>query len=222
MRTNLPVTNVEYEISESAVLVSKTDLKGQITYVNPHFMEVSGYSEQELIGQPHNMIRHPDMPEEAFADMWKTLKRGLPWTGMVKNRRKSGDFYWIQANATPIYEGGSCVGYMSVRTKPTRQQVEDTTKLYRLFKEKKQGRLRIEEGMVVKAGFLGGRFRRMRRNMSESQRIFWSFLSMLLALLGIGGLTWWDGQQSDAHMDEIVNRRVIFVHDLVELKFLIA
>ena len=219
MRTNLPVTNVEYELGDSTIIVSKTDLKGQITYVNPYFIEVSGYTEREMIGQPHNLIRHPDMPEEAFLDLWQTLKNGLPWTGLVKNRRKNGDYYWVQANVTPMIEGGNCVGYLSVRTKATRQKIEESERIYRLFKEKKQGRLRIEEGRVVKAGLLGGRWR---HGLSENQRILWSFLAMMVALLAVGALTWWEGKVSEANMDEIVNRRVIFVHDLVELKFLVA
>ena len=93
MRTNMPVSNVEREFRDGETIVSKTDLKGVITYVNPYYCEMSGYSEQESIGQPHNYIRHPDMPEEAFADLWNTLKQGKPWTGIVKNRCKNGDYY---------------------------------------------------------------------------------------------------------------------------------
>ena len=123
MRTNTPVTNVEYELRDGSSIVSKTDLKGLITYVNPDFIEASGFTEKELIGQPHNMVRHPDMPEEAFADLWVTLKAGRPWTGIVKNRCKNGDHYWVIANVTPIFDSGSIVGYMSVRSKPTREVI---------------------------------------------------------------------------------------------------
>ena len=93
MRSNFPVSNVEYTLTEGTSLVSRTDLKGRIVYANAAFVEVSGYAEAELIGQPHNLLRHPDMPSEAFADMWSTLGEGLPWTGIVKNRRKNGDHY---------------------------------------------------------------------------------------------------------------------------------
>lgn len=124
MRVNLPVTNIEYPLDDEALLVSTTDSKGRITYVNPAFIEVSGYSEDELLGRAHNIIRHPDMPPEAFADFWKTLQSGKPWTGFVKNRRKNGDFYWVQANAIPLIENGKISGYLSVRTKPSRQLVE--------------------------------------------------------------------------------------------------
>ncbi|MCB1997055.1 MAG: PAS domain-containing protein, partial [Rhodoferax sp.] len=133
MRRNLPVTSQEYPLRDGMTIVSRTDLKGRITYVNEDFIEAAGFTLDELIGQPHNMVRHPDMPEEAFADMWKTLQAGRPWTGLVKNRRKNGDHYWVVANATPVLEGGRAVGYMSVRTRPTREQVAAAEAAYRLF-----------------------------------------------------------------------------------------
>lgn len=92
MRTNLPITNQEYLLRDGMNIVSRTDLKGRITYINDDFIEASGFTEAELIGEPHNLVRHPDMPEEAFADLWSTLKAGRPWTGLVKNRCKNGDF----------------------------------------------------------------------------------------------------------------------------------
>ena len=102
MRTNLPITNQEFVLRDGMTIVSRTDLKGRITFVNDDFLEASGFTEAELIGEPHNIVRHPDMPEAAFADLWATLKAGRPWTGMVKNRCKDGSFYWVIANATPI------------------------------------------------------------------------------------------------------------------------
>ena len=93
MRTNLPVSQREFALEGTQPLVSRTDLRGVIVYVNPEFVAVSGYSEAELLGQPHNLIRHPDMPAAAFADFWQTLQAGRPWVGMVKNRRKDGDHY---------------------------------------------------------------------------------------------------------------------------------
>jgi len=150
MRMNTPVTNVEYELRDDSSIVSKTDARGIITYVNADFIEASGFSVKELIGQPHNLVRHPDMPEEAFADLWNTLKQNKPWTGVVKNRRKNGDYYWVVANVTPIYENVQLAGYMSVRSKPSREVVEATAAAYRLFKEKRQGALQIREGKAVK------------------------------------------------------------------------
>jgi methyl-accepting chemotaxis protein len=155
MRTNLPISQQEYVLREGATIVSRTDLKGRITYINDDFIEASGFVQSELIGQPHNMVRHPDMPEEAFADMWRTLQAGRPWTGMVKNRRKNGDHYWVVANATPISEGDQVTGYMSVRTRPTREQVDAADKLYGLFKAGKARGWAIVEGQGVRTGGLG-------------------------------------------------------------------
>ncbi len=154
MRTNLPITQQEYVLRDGATIVSRTDLKGKITYINDDFLEASGFTQAELIGQPHNLVRHPDMPEEAFADLWKTLQAGKPWTGMVKNRRKNGDHYWVVANATPVREGNSVTGYMSVRTRPTREQVEAAEALYRQFKEGKAQGWAIVEGKGVRTGGL--------------------------------------------------------------------
>ncbi|MDD1633044.1 MAG: PAS domain-containing protein, partial [Methylococcaceae bacterium] len=95
MKINMPVTNVEYPINESISIVSKTDLKGVITYANEDFIRISGFSREELIGKAHNIVRHPDVPAEFFEDMWKSLKAGRPWTGVVKNRCKNGDYYWL-------------------------------------------------------------------------------------------------------------------------------
>lgn len=154
MRTNLPITQQEYVLRDGATIVSRTDLKGKITYINDDFLEASGFTTPELIGQPHNLVRHPDMPEEAFADLWKTLQAGKPWTGLVKNRRKNGDHYWVVANATPIREGNAVTGYMSVRTRPTREQIEAADGLYKLFKEGKASGWAIVEGNGVRTGAL--------------------------------------------------------------------
>ncbi|MGE8720915.1 methyl-accepting chemotaxis protein [Leptospira terpstrae] len=130
MRKNLPVTETEIEFLEGTKITSKTDLKGIITYVNEDFLRISGYTEQELLGQPHNLIRHPDMPKEAFQDLWDTVKNQNSWVGVVKNRCKNGDYYWVDANVSPIYEEGKHIGYMSVRTKATREQIRNAELLY--------------------------------------------------------------------------------------------
>ncbi len=102
MRNNQPVSQREYLFDDHATLMSTTDLNSHITYANDAFIEASGFTAYEINGQPHNMVRHPDMPPEAFADMWATLKQGEPWTALVKNRRKNGDHYWVRANAIPV------------------------------------------------------------------------------------------------------------------------
>src|SRR5450830_1662039 len=155
MRMNLPVTNVEYPLQDGKSIVSKTDLKGNITYVNPYFIEVSGFHEEELMGAPQNIVRHPDMPAQAFADMWTTVKKGIPWTGLVKNRRKTGDHYWVLANITPVREKGQVIGYMSVRTKPSRQDVNGAEKLYADIRKGKAKGIAIEQGNVVRTGLKG-------------------------------------------------------------------
>lgn len=152
MRVNMPVTNVEREFRDGEWIVSKTNLKGVITYVNPYFCDISNFSEKESLKQAHNFIRHPDMPPEAFEDLWDTLKKGRPWTGMVKNRCKNGDHYWVVANATPLRENGQAVGYMSVRTKPTRAQVDAAAKLYQEMRDGK-AKVKIVEGQVVSSGW---------------------------------------------------------------------
>jgi aerotaxis receptor len=130
MRTNLPVTQQERDYPADQMLVSTTDTKGFMTHCNRAFVVVSGYTDEELIGENHNLIRHPDMPAIAFKDMWSTIGRGHPWSGVVKNRSKNGDHYWVVANVTPILEGGKPRGYMSVRTKPTRAQIQAAEGLY--------------------------------------------------------------------------------------------
>jgi len=184
MRSNTPVTNVEYEIRENSSIVSRTDLKGIITYVNPDFIEASGFTEKELIGQPHNLLRHPDMPEEAFADMWTTLKDCKPWTGVVKNRRKNGDHYWVIANVTPITESGNCVGYLSVRTKPTRQVIDAHAAVYRRFKEGKQGNLRIVAGKAVKSA-RASTILKFFSGMNERSRIVTAFAIVQLIFIAV-------------------------------------
>jgi methyl-accepting chemotaxis protein len=130
MKTNLPVTDVEHTLEDGAIIVSKTDPRGYITYVNAEFVKISGFTEPELIGKNHNLIRHPDMPPAAFEDMWRTIEAGDPWTGVVKNRCKNGDFYWVLANVAPIWEDGQVTGYLSVRTKPERAEIEAAAALY--------------------------------------------------------------------------------------------
>ena len=137
MRNNQPVTRVERQIKEGAFIVSMTDPRGIITYVNDEFVRVSGFTEQELVGQPQNIVRHPDMPSGAFEELWTLLKAGKPWSRLVKNRCKNGDFYWVDANVTPLVENGQVTGFVSVRSKPSKTQILQAEHLY---KEMKQGK----------------------------------------------------------------------------------
>ena len=187
MRHNQPVTTTEYRLQPGQSIVSKTDTKGRITYVNPSFVEVSGFSEAEILGKAHNLVRHPAMPPEAFADMWRTLQGGEPWTGLVKNRRKNGDFYWVVANVAPIREHGQVTGYMSVRTAPTREQVDTAGALYRKFTEHEARGLAIVRGRVVRSSLGLDRVLRLLRDAPLGQRLGWLMggQALLLAALGL-------------------------------------
>jgi len=186
MKINMPVTNVEYVLKDTDFIVSKTDLRGTITYINDDFLRVSGFTLTELIGAPHNLVRHPDMPEEAFADMWKALKANRPWTGLVKNRCKNGDFYWVLANATPYYENDQLAGYMSVRSKPSREQINAADAAYRLFREGRAGNLKIQDGKVVSASFLD-KINPL-KNLTIKARLINVISLLSLLMLVIGGI----------------------------------
>ena len=152
MRLNEPVTNHEIEFPDGEPLVSKTDLDGRIVFANKVFVEVSGYPLDELIGEPHNLVRHPDMPKEAFADLWATIKAGRPWEGLVKNRTKQGNFYWVRANVTPVVEQGEVTGYISIRAKPTRQQIGEADMAYRSIRAGNGGDLGLRDGTLIRRG----------------------------------------------------------------------
>ncbi len=140
----------EYVLPEGEVIVTRTDPSSRITYANQAFLDSSGYSLEECMGQPQNIVRHPDMPKEAFADLWRTIRARKPWTGLVKNRRKNGGFYWVRANVTPIIEGGDIVGYMSVRVKPARADVQAAEELYRGIRGRTLRNVGIREGEAVR------------------------------------------------------------------------
>jgi PAS domain S-box-containing protein len=150
MRLNEPVTSHEIEIPDGEPLVSKTDTGGRITFANRVFVEVSGYPLEELIGAPHNLVRHPHMPTEAFADLWATIKAGRPWEGLVKNRTKQGDFYWVRASVTPVVEDGAVAGYVSIRSKPTRQQIAEAETAYRMLRAGSGRKIGLRDGMLIR------------------------------------------------------------------------
>lgn len=155
MRINEPITNVEYVLEEDDVILSKTNLQGRITYVNDTLLKVTGFNEAELIGQPHNIFRHPDMPPEAFRDLWETIRAGENWRGLVKNRCKNGDYYWVDASVTPNYENGKMIGFTSYRVKAGRDSVARADKLYREVREGRASHLRFRRGRAVSRGVRG-------------------------------------------------------------------
>ncbi len=150
MRKNLPITQEEYALEPGAAIISRTDLKGRIVSCNDEFVVASGFERSELIGQPHNMVRHPDMPEEAFRDLWQTVASQRPWSGTVKNRRKNGGYYWVKATVTPLSDGS---GYMSVRVQASREEIAAAESLYARMRTDKG--IGLEEGAVVRR-HLGG------------------------------------------------------------------
>ena len=181
MRLNLPISNTEITLSDTETIVSTTDLHGNITYANQYFIAISGYSADELIGAPQNILRHPDMPVEAFADFWATIRSGRSWSGMVKNRCKNGDYYWVLANVTPVVEDGVAVGYISVRTKPTRQQVAQASALYACIKAGQADGLVISQGAAVRTGWLAKVL--SLRDLALGKRIGWNLGLLSLVLL---------------------------------------
>ena len=184
MRINPPITQDEYVLNEVITIVSTTDLQGNINYANQYFIEVSGSSAMELLGATKNILRHPDMPAEAFADMWETIKTGMPWTGMVKNRCKNGDFYWVFANITPVIENGRPIGYMSVRTKPTREQINEAAALYKSFKDGNSANLAIRNGRVVRQGWAAKLAGWRKLTLSQDLALHCIVFGVVLAILG--------------------------------------
>ncbi|MEL6432051.1 MAG: PAS domain-containing protein, partial [Planctomycetota bacterium] len=152
MRKNLPVTQQGHTLEPGATLMSTTDTKSRIRYANEEFVRISGFELEELVGQPHNMVRHPDMPPEAFRDMWETLKSGEAWAGLVKNRCKNGDFYWVKANVTPVTRDGRAAGYLSVRVAPTPEEVESAEHLYGEMREGRAEHLTMRKGVLLRKG----------------------------------------------------------------------
>lgn len=198
MKINHPVTDHEVQMKKGTILVTRTNLKGIITYANDAFVEISGFSRDELIGSNHNIVRHPDMPPAAFEDLWNCLKAGRPWTAPVKNRTKSGDYYWVEANVTPVYKNGKVHEYLSVRYAPSREQIMQAEALYQqLNANKAEMRPRgfaalvknIREMMLWKkaalalAAFLAPIAMLLFRLYQEQN---WGLLAAILVLTGVG------------------------------------
>jgi len=205
MRNNQPVTQIETQLPDNLFIYSTTDLNGVITSVNDAFIEISGYSREELIGAPHNIVRHPDVPPAAFEDLWRDLQAGRPWCGLVKNRRKDGGYYWVEANASPIRENGKVVGYGSVRRRPERA----AEAIYARIRQGDRS-LSVRNGRPWAAGLLAplsrlGMIAKIRLAMvvallatvgvvaaSQFQQpaLFWSSTALLSSLLLIAQLHW--------------------------------
>ena len=194
MRDNQPITQREFDYPDDATLMSTTDVDSRIRYSNAAFAAVAGYTRDELGGNPHNLVRYPDMPPAAFADLWKTLKGGETWTGIIKNRRRDGDHYWVRANVAPMRRGGQLAGYISVRIKPTRAEIAAAEKLYRNINAGKARGVALHKGVVVRTGLMA--WRSWLQTMPVRWRIHAGALGggvalplALCAAAGIGGAT---------------------------------
>ena len=201
MKKNLPITDHEKTFSNETPLISTTDLKGQITFVNDAFEEISGFSREELIGQSHNMVRHPDVPPPVFGDLWQKLKDNKPWIGIVKNRCKDGSYYWVNAYVTPIVENGRTIGYQSVRTVPTSGQVARAKTVYDRLNNKRP-RVSIHDVSIHK-------------------RIYALLLLAVLVPFGVGWLSQWDTTvMSAASLITLVASLLMAYQQLTPLRFL--
>lgn len=210
MRLNEPITNREIEVEEDRPIVSRTDAGGKITFVNQAFIDISGFEEDELIGQPHNILRHPHMPKPAFADLWRTIKGGNTWTGLVKNRTKLGDFYWVRANVSPIFQGDNITGYVSIRSRPKRAEIDAATKGYALFQNGQAAGLAIEDGRIVKTGRLS-RFFASFKNFKVDAYSAIGLLIVTLALTILSGL-WALNKVSNAMADVTTQSSAVVDH----------
>ena len=188
-------TGREYKVSEEQNLLSRTDKKGIITYAAQSFVEVSGFSREELIGAPHSIVRHPDMPKEAFANLWQTISRGEVWVGLVKNRRKNGDYYWVRAHATPIIENGEVQGYTSVRVKPTDEEIQRAEAAYARIRNG-QGGVRLDRGRIVYTG-LAGRLKRLHLQSLRARIYLAVFINFLLLLASLAVVEWRESALQD-------------------------
>src|SRR5229473_1101552 len=214
MRTNLPVTNVEYPIHDDTLIVSKTDTKGKLTYFNEQFVDAAGFADAELMGQPHNIIRHPDMPSEAFEDLWTTLKAGKPWAGAVKNRRKNGDFYWVLASATPIWENGQITGYMSIRSKLPADQRAEAEHVYALLRAKKAQKYTVTAG-IIRRRSLADRLAMFTRTLRARMTTLMAVQAAFMVIIGVAGIL--ATRDSNTQMKSIYEDRAVPLAQLFEI-----
>jgi aerotaxis receptor len=207
MKINLPVTQIEIPFPQGKYLVSKTDLKGIITYANDAFVDISGFSRDELLGKNHNLVRHPDMPPQAFEDLWRTVKNGQPWRGLVKNRAKDGAFYWVEAFVVPLHKNGVPNGYMSVRSAPTRADIGAAEALYRQLKD---GKGKLHSG--------GG----WRQSLSLRARLMAAIAAVAMLLIG-GAYVGISGQQSaNAALGQVYRHKLQPTVSMSQLMELVA
>ena len=204
----------EIEMGPDDVLVSGTDVNGRITFANEAFVKISGYSEEELIGKPHNIVRHPDMPKEAFGDLWNRIKAGLSWRGLVKNRAKNGAFYWVEANVAPVMERGTIVGYISVRTKPAREEVKQAEVFYSQVRQGTVTGAKLENGQAVKTD-LWSRLKRPLEGVNG--RLNFVFALLIAIFLGVGGTVLFSEVNSSRSAQSLYQDGAVLISQISQL-----
>lgn len=193
MRNNQPVTNEEYVLPDDEVIITHTDPSSRITYANEAFLKSSGFSLEECLGEPQNIVRHPHMPPEAFADLWATIRSGQAWSGIVKNRRKNGGFYWVRANVTPIMNRNEIVGYMSVRVGATREEIRQAEAAYAAIAARSGG-YSVRRGQIIDLGLAARLQRLLHPSLSTGS---WLVLGCLMALFtGIALHEWFTAAEA--------------------------
>ncbi len=183
MPDKVPLTGQVLELRNEQLIVSRSDLAGRIVYANGDFLAISGYREDELLGRPHSILRHPDMPKEVFADLWTDLQAGRPWIGVIKNRCKNGDAYWVEAHVSPIWEQGVITGYLSLRRKPSAAQVRAAEASHAAIRQQQQTSVGFLHGILVANGRLF-RLRNAFDNASIAYKFVFLFLLAALAVFG--------------------------------------
>ena len=216
------MTDVEYVLNDIDSLISTTDLNGQITHVNSDFIRITGYAKDELIGVAHNIVRHPDMPVEVFEDMWASFKAGRPWSGIVKNRCKNGSFYWVIANATPLYENNEWIGYMSVRTKASAEQIKLASTAYQSIRAGNVAKLKIQDGKIVRPTW----FTKLKKvsklhYFSIEARMVIATTLMSILLLGIASLAYLSLNNTNDSLRSIYHDRVMPMSQLGSIRELL-
>ncbi|MBR0682529.1 PAS domain-containing protein [Roseomonas eburnea] len=213
MRVNEPVIDQEIEVPSDEVLVSRTDTGGRIVFSNAAFTRISGFEEKELLGAPHNIIRHPDMPRQAFADLWATIKAGRPWDGLVKNRAKSGAYYWVRANVTPVQEGGKVTGFISIRSRPTKAETAAADAAYAAIRAGTGRTIGLRDGELVRRGW---RARIADWRDSVAVRIGAAVAAAVVATVAVGATSLSGMRDSNAALQAMHEQRMVPAARLAE------
>ncbi|MES2164616.1 MAG: methyl-accepting chemotaxis protein [Pseudomonadota bacterium] len=202
MRSTSPATGRETVLEDGKPIVTTTDLQGRLTYANSTFVHASGYADDELGGRPQTSLYHGDMPPEVDADMWRTVLSGQPWRGLVKYRCQDGGHFWCIANVTPVIEKGKTTGFMSVCTKPKREQIEDAEQLYRTVKGGNPDGVRIVRGAAAARGWR--RWTQALRDITLAQRLALCFGGMVVLGLTLAAHAVWPYADSALHWQALL------------------